>query len=59
MNNFTYIASTPVGSMVVETESKTFDGCIEKLEEATAHTPYKNWESLKNRGYTIDKYEVT
>ena len=55
-NKITYIASTPAGSMVLETESPHFYGCVEKLEAATANMPYKNWEALKRRGYTIDKY---
>jgi len=52
----TYIASTPAGSLIKDTESDTFEDCLEKLEAATAHMPYKNWEALRHRGYTIDRY---
>lgn len=55
-NKVTYIASTPAGSLAMETESDTFDECVEKLLEATAHMPYKTWSALQRRGYTVDKY---
>lgn len=55
---FTYIATSPAGQLLKNTESDTFEECLDKLMYINSTNRYPSWESLKSRGYTIDEYEV-
>ncbi len=48
-----YYAVTPGGTLLLETESNSFEGAVKNLLEQASHMPYKNWHGFKKRGYTI------
>lgn len=53
-----WYASTPGGSLIVDTGHKTRDGCIAKLLQVGAHMPYGTWANFEKRGYTLSQLPV-
>ena len=49
-----FYAFTPAGTICVETEADTREACIVKLLSETIHMPYRNWQEMEERGYTVE-----
>jgi hypothetical protein len=52
---YLFIPYTPAGSPLYHLRSKTRDEAVTKLLKDVAHMPYKTWDDLVKKGYTIHK----